>query len=214
MAFPLSPEEQAAQLRKPTGKDTELIAEYMARQNRELYNAVFTAMETTAGNQVLEIGCGEAPLATIIVNAAENISYTGLDYSGDILRLAEKKHLPGSHIRFVQSEIAAMPFAEAQFDVILGVNILYFWQQPQIELTEIRRVLKPGGRLVLGYRPKDKMQAIPFTQFGFHLYTAQELEIMLEIAGFSIVSNRIFNEEPRLIHGELKTMEGAVVVCN
>ena len=214
MAFPLSPEEQAAQLRKPTGKDTELIAEYMARQNRELYNSVFTAMETTAGNQVLEIGCGEAPLATIIVNAAENISYTGLDYSGDILRLAEKKHFPGSHIRFVQSEIAAMPFAEAQFDVILGVNILYFWQQPQIELSEIRRVLKPGGRLVLGYRPKDKMQAIPFTRFGFHLYTAHELEIMLEIAGFSIVSQGIFNEEPRLIHGELKPMEGAVVVCN
>jgi SAM-dependent methyltransferase len=45
-------------------------------------------------------------------------------------------------------------FAEQRFDRVLGVHVVCFWKEPARDLAEVRRVLRPGGLLLLGFRPQ------------------------------------------------------------
>jgi ubiquinone/menaquinone biosynthesis C-methylase UbiE len=106
-----------------------------------------------------------------------------------------------------------MPFSDQTFDVVFGINVLYFWETPEKELSEILRVLKTGGLLMLGYRPKTFMQAIPFTQFGFTLYETTALESLLAKNGFEEISTETTEEPDRIISGKLKPMQHAVTLA-
>ena len=79
-----------------------------------------------------------------------------------------------------------MPFQDASVDGLLSVNTIYFWPDPAAALREIRRVLRPGGRLVLGVRRKAFLLLSPVTWFGFRLYSVRQLEQLLRAAGFAV----------------------------
>lgn len=213
MSIKFTPEDQAAQLRKPGGPEAEAIAAYMAGLNTEMYEATFRHLNMKEGMTVLELGPGEAPLAGRIVDSARNISYTGIDYSPEMVSMAQKHWAQKPGVRLIDGEIAGMPFADGTFDLVFGINVVYFWDKPETELREIRRVMKPGGRLVLGYRPKDKMQAIPFTQFGFNLYNPSDLEKLMADNGFNRFENHVFKENPRFAGGREIPMESCVMSC-
>jgi SAM-dependent methyltransferase len=210
MKLSLTPEQQAAQLRKPSGEDSIAIAAYMAELNMELYNAVFEKLPLQAKMRVLELGPGEAPLAGRILRAAADIHYTGLDYSPEMIKMAQAKwpHLDGFSIH--EGQFSNMPFADDTFDLVFGINVVYFWDNPESELREIKRVMKSGAKLVLGYRPKNKMQVIPFTRFGFNLYDADDLEILLSENGFTQIEHTVFRENPRFVGGKAVPMDSCV----
>jgi len=104
-----------------------------------------------------------------------------------------------------------MPFTDQTFDVCFGINVVYLWENPEKELAEIMRVLKPGGMLMLGYRPKTYMQAIPFTQFGFTLYEISDLEELLSKHGFEKITTQTEEEPDRIIAGKIQPMQHAVI---
>ncbi len=205
-----TPEEQAAQLRKPHGEDARVIAEYMAAQNVKLYGEILKSLNVESGQHILEVGCGEALLAGDIVGRAADVFYTGIDYSPEMIAMAKWRWTNIHAITLLQGEIANMPFSDSSFDVVFGINVVYFWDEPRIELEEIKRVMKSGGQLLLGYRPKEKMKQIPFTALQFNLYDPPELVAILEEAGFEREESFLFDEEPRLISGEWKPMQGCV----
>jgi SAM-dependent methyltransferase len=45
-------------------------------------------------------------------------------------------------------------FTDGRFDGVVAVHVVHFWDEPERDLREIRRVLRPGGRLVLGFVPE------------------------------------------------------------
>jgi hypothetical protein len=59
MLHPFTPEQQAAQLRKPHGEGAEAIAAYMRDLNRALYDHVVKLLSTAKEKQLLELGFGE-----------------------------------------------------------------------------------------------------------------------------------------------------------
>lgn len=214
MSNPFTPEEQAAQLRRPHGPGSDAIAAYMQTQNAALYELTMRHLPLKPGFQVAEIGPGDAPLAGRIVGAAEGIQYTGIDYSPEMTGRAGQHWAADSHrIHFACAEIAAMPLKDQSCDVVFGINVHYFWDHPEKELAEIRRVLKPGGTLILGYRPKNKMQAIPFTRYGFNLYDEVELAALLNSQGFRPETMITEAEPPRLIAGQELPMDRCVIVA-
>ncbi len=54
-----------------------------------------------------------------------------------------------SSVRLVQTSVDRLPFADAAFDVVVSTSVFHYFRRPQDALGEARRVLRPGGRLVI-----------------------------------------------------------------
>ena len=113
---------------------------------------------------------------------------TGVEISDAMIAAATIRW--GQTIEIHRADAAAMPFANGWFDGIMSVNTIYFWKDPAAVLREFRRVLQPGGRLVLGIGMKEMMRWSPVTWFGFRLFSSKEIERMLDAAGFAATIQR------------------------
>jgi ubiquinone/menaquinone biosynthesis C-methylase UbiE len=211
MQHSFTPEQQAAQLRKPHGAGAEAIATYMRDLNRALYEHVVKLLLPANQKQLLELGFGEGIVPEMLHRQHKTIDYTGIDFSEEMVNMATAKNIPGA--RFLLGEVSQMPFDDCSFDICCGINVVYFWEHPEREFAEIIRVLKPGGLMMLGYRPKTYMQAIPFTQFGFTLYETAELENLLVKHGFVKITTETEIEPDRIIAGKIQPMQQAVVLA-
>ena len=107
----------------------------------------------TVGESVLDVGCGTGTLAIAAARrVGETGSVTGVDPSPELLARAGKKarraHMP---VTFETAGGESLPFPDASFDVVL--SSLVFHHLPHAALRssalEMRRVLKPGGRLLV-----------------------------------------------------------------
>jgi SAM-dependent methyltransferase len=85
-----------------------------------------------------------------------------------------------------QGSSASMPFPDNHFDKVFSINVMYFWDTPEEHLSEVHRVLKPGGVFYPVIRTKDSMLIVPFTQYGFVLKEADEWKSILEQSGFNV----------------------------
>ncbi len=100
-----------------------------------------------AGLEVLDIGCGDGLLAAELAAVAARV--TGIDPDAAMLRAAAER-TAGQDIRFVQGRIEALPFPDASFDLVTAVTVLCFVKDEVTAWHEMARVLRPGGRLVIG----------------------------------------------------------------
>lgn len=101
--------------------------------------------------RVLDVGCGTANLLALLGDAGARVdAYAGADLSADMLRVAAGK-LGTSKIRggLAAGSADALPFGEALFDTAVSASTLHDWEDARAGLAEIRRVLGPGGTLLL-----------------------------------------------------------------
>jgi len=97
-----------------------------------------------AGTEALDLACGTGDIAFALAGRGARVM--GLDITHRMLQLARAKPRPG--VAFVTGDMMALPFGDARFDLVTtGYGIR---NVPLLEpaLTEIARVLKPGGRFV------------------------------------------------------------------
>src|SRR5262249_35356058 len=81
----------------------------------------------------------------------------------------------------------ALPYADGEFTKACTVNTIYFWSDPATALGEIRRTLRPGGRLVVTFNPTVTARKLPYTKHGFTLHEPNAVRALLEDAGFHAV---------------------------
>lgn len=124
------------------------------------------AAETVArhiqpGAAVLDLACGPGYLAIALAQLGP-FSITGLDVSDSFLRIAARKaEAAGVPLPLQKGDAAAMPFADASFDALVCRAAFKNFSQPGKALTEMHRVLKPGGfALILDLAPDASPQAI------------------------------------------------------
>ncbi len=101
------------------------------------------------GEMCLDIATGTGDLAILIAERAPGIRVTGLDLSRDMLDVAEAKILRKGlkeRVQIVEGNALSLPFPDQSFDVVTcGFGLRNFPDLPRA-LSEMRRVLKPGGR--------------------------------------------------------------------
>ena len=95
------------------------------------------------GERVLELGCGTGEFTRRVVAAGARL--VALDLSAELLAIARSKGGVGAH--FVRGNAEALPFPDGAFDVVYGCSVLHHLDV-ESALGEVRRVLRPGGRLV------------------------------------------------------------------
>ncbi len=103
------------------------------------------ALPATAGQHVLVSGAGTG---LDLPHLPATHRYTALDFNPDMLARARPR---GAHldVDFILGDSMALPFDDAQFDVVVLHLILAVVPEPQRVLSEAARVLKPGGRILL-----------------------------------------------------------------
>lgn len=110
------------------------------------------ALETIAAPNVLEIGPGPGELAARLARLVPDLRYTGLDVDPAMVVLAgaRAEHLGvADRVRFVVGDVAAMPFEDGSFDLVVSSFSAHHWPDAKAAFAEIRRVLRPGGRAIV-----------------------------------------------------------------
>lgn len=112
------------------------------------------AAELPHGGQVLDVGCGPGRLALALARRS-GLSVTGADVDeGMVTRAranADRTSLVGTArpVRFVVADVAALPFPDASFDLVVSTFSFHHWTDPDVGLIEVHRVLRPRGRAVI-----------------------------------------------------------------
>jgi ubiquinone/menaquinone biosynthesis C-methylase UbiE len=205
----------ASQLRKPEGDDGVKIGKWMNDGNAAMNRDVIRVLNAAKDDKILEIGMGNGFFIGDIVSIDPSIQYTGLDYSETMVTEAKKlnqKWIDAGQVKFIHGNIENIPGPADQYNKIFTVNTIYFWENEIKVLEELKRVLKPGGLLIIAIRPRRLTKDYPFTKFGFRLYEKEDLVALLATAGFSI---QVFeHEEPDFEKdGEKMKMENVVAVA-
>ncbi|WP_260232212.1 MULTISPECIES: class I SAM-dependent methyltransferase [Stenotrophomonas] len=195
----LSHDDLAAQLRHPHGEHALAVADAMNRSNGDLNRAAIALLSVTPGEQVLEIGPGNAAFAPDLLRTPRS-RYVGVDVStamvdaGNAL-LAAHGLQDRADVRL--GDAHALPLDSACTDAALAVNTLYFWDELKFPFAELTRVLRPGGRLCLAFGDAAFMRTLPFTAHGFHLHELADVESALRSAGLTVQAWRTHRETGR-----------------
>ena len=92
---------------------------------------------------MLDVGCGSG--LTLVLAAERGAVPSGLDISPGLLGIARER-LPEAELR--DGDMESLPFGDAAFDAVTGVNAFQFAGDPRRALSEAARVVRPGGRVV------------------------------------------------------------------
>ena len=147
------------------------------------------------GETVLDAGCGTGTLA---IAAKRRVGSTGRVFGIDaspemIARAAKKAGKAGLGIEFRNASIETLPFQDAQIDVVLSTLMLHHLPRQVREngLREIRRVLKPGGRLlVVDFGQSERPQGLIGRIHHGHGHVAPaEVAALLHSAGLNVIQS-------------------------
>jgi ubiquinone/menaquinone biosynthesis C-methylase UbiE len=180
------PEFIARQSRRPSGWLGELVARVMSFETQPANRLAVQELAVQAGEAVLEVGCGHG--RTLARLAEAPCAYAaGIDPSEVMVRLARgrmRRWIDAGRADVVLASSAKIPHPDRRFDAALAVHVVYFWNDPAADLREIHRVLRPGGRVLLGYRPRDEetLAALPASVYA--LRSVAEIESLLGESGF------------------------------
>jgi SAM-dependent methyltransferase len=182
--------------RRLWGTDPRAWAELAESHNRPLFEAVLDAAAVDPGMAVLDVGCGSG--LTLVLAAERGAVPSGVDISPGLLAIARDR-LPRADLR--EADMESLPFGDAAFDAVTGVNAFQFAGDPRQALREAARVTRPGGRVVAslfaapersqGTLAHDAMTAlIPPERAGDHapyaLSAPGNLEASLVSAGLTL----------------------------
>lgn len=107
-----------------------------------------------SGQTVLDVACGTGVVA--VTAARSGAKVRGLDLSPVLLgRARENATLAGVEIEFLEGDVERLPYPDAAFDVVLSQFGHMFAPRPDIAISEMLRVLKPGGRIAFSTWPPE-----------------------------------------------------------
>lgn len=146
------PESDAVPAHPSAINDYDRIAEgYTAENETSLVNAYYerpAMLELAgdvAGRRILDAGCGSGPLFSALRDRGAIV--TGIDASAGILDLARRRLGAAADLR-VADLANPLPFPDAAFDDVIASLVLHYLEDWGPTLAELRRVLRPGGRLL------------------------------------------------------------------
>lgn len=197
-------EQIAAQLRKPHGSAAIEVAEFMNKGNVLLNRNTINEIEIKPNCHVLELGMGNGKFIPELFGKLPDMRYTGCDYSEEMVRAAteiNQSYVTRKSASFICCDAENIPLEDDAVDVIFTVNTIYFWKDVDAVLTEFKRLLKPGGQLLIGLRPKQLMKNYAFVPYGFNLFSSEDVEGHLAGHNFKEIFS-ITKDEPDFVTKE------------
>jgi len=152
-----------------------------------------TWAEISPQDTVLDVACGTGEFERLLLSENPSQQVTGVDISSEMLAIAQNKCSAYPQISFYTASASALPFASNSFDVIVSASAFHFFDHPDTALQEMKRVLKPSGKLILLDWCRDYLSCKIFDiilrlfdQAYKGCYNQDELHSLLESAGFMV----------------------------
>jgi ubiquinone/menaquinone biosynthesis C-methylase UbiE len=140
----------------PRGLLGRLAGWEMAHGKERLNRAVLHLLAPGPDDRILEVGFGPGATLAYLSSALPGARLAGADPSQVMHAQASRR--VHADLRLAAAE--QLPFADAEFDRALTLNSFAHWSRPRDGLAELRRVLRAGGRLVVGLRGPDALEAL------------------------------------------------------
>lgn len=141
----------------PSGALGWLVGHVMAIKNRGRGEWAVSLLELQPADRVLEIGFGPGVDVRRVQRLVPDGLVAGVDPSQEMLRQARRRNADGrARVDLRMGTAAALPFVDGNFDKVFSGNSVQFWPELEAGLVEVRRVLRPGGRVVISIQPRSK----------------------------------------------------------
>jgi len=190
----------AAQLGHPRGLPGRVIGRRLNRANRPAVIVALDALEIPPAAVLADLGFGGGVgLELLLRRLRLDGQVHGVDRSATMLAAAARRfrrEISLGQLALHQALIERLPLATASLDGAILLNTLYFITDLAGALNECARVIKPGGRLVIGLGDPDAMAREPLTAHGFQVRPISEVTSALHDAGLEVHQHR------RLVGGE------------
>ena len=195
-------EKIAEQSRKPTGRFGTFFARLMNIGHSHVTQWGLSHVSINKDNTILDIGCGGGKTVNTLAKTATEGKIYGIDYSEVSVAVASsinKKLIDTGRVEILHASVGSLPFPDDSFDLVTAVESYYFWPDLISNLKEIRRVLKPGGSVILTnacYRDErfEKRNA-NLARMGITYHLPEEFREFLRDAGYSSIQIDVFENK-------------------
>ncbi len=164
-------------------------AQALARRFIAAWQLPIDWLDVPQGGVALDVGAGPGSITATLGHAAGPDGLAlGVDVSEPMLARAVRA-AAGPQVGFLRADAQRLPFRDQSFDVAVSIAVFQLIPDPAAALSEIARVLKPGGRLAVMIPtlrpPVDVWRALPTG--GAHVFGEDEVGDLVESHGFTSV---------------------------
>lgn len=186
---------------RPQGFWGKLMLLKMNHGHARLIRWALSQVEIGPDDRVLDIGCGGGRALKEMAARLEEGSATGVDHAPDAVAASLKKNkkaVKTGRVRVLEASVSKLPFRGESFTLATAFETVYFWPNLPGDFVEARRVLRPGGELLIGCemykgQPGEERFRPVVEQLDMHVFYPQELIELLRQAGF--IDIRLYLEE-------------------
>lgn len=191
-----------AQYRRPTGHPGRLIARLMNKDHAQLTLWGIRMVKIASDHVILDVGCGGGKTVNLLAQRATRGKVFGIDYSTDMVEYSKKvnkKLIAQDRVQIAEESVEKMSFPNDIFDLVTAVETYYFWPNFKEAIKEMKRVLKPGGKLLLvNELVQDGIHDVEYEKMiretHVHLIPLEEIQNTMRALGFSDIQVSVKNE--------------------
>lgn len=144
---------------------------------------------------ILDVGCGGGRTIQKLAAIATQGKVFGVDYARGSVALSRLKNsqlIKAGRVEIREAPVSKLPFLDDKFDLVTAVETQYYWPDLSKDLQEIRRVLKPGGTLIViaeAYKggKRDVLQRPAMSILGASYLSVDEQRELFTTAGYTEV---------------------------
>lgn len=147
----------ARQFGKPEGRLGRLVGYVMAYKNRKRSKWVLSLLHLEPVDRVIEVGFGSGRDLQRVAGIASEGLTAGVDHSEVMVRMARTKSMDailGGRADIRQADSGKLPFRDEEFTKAYSINSVQFWPDRRAALSELKRVLRPGGLIAIALEPR------------------------------------------------------------
>jgi arsenite methyltransferase len=185
----------------PSGLLGRIIGRAMVKDTAAANDRVLAVLDLDEATTVLEIGFGQGRTAALLVEHGHRVF--GVEVSDTMVNQAtarNRRACRDGRVELVRGDGRVVPFDDDAADAAFTAHTIYFMPEPQITLTDVARVLRPGGRFVIACRVGDDEMPAWMDPSIYRIPTVSEIEMMLRTAGFGSVTHHPSDEASHLTH--------------
>ena len=180
----------------PSGLLGRIIGRAMVKDTADANDRAITKLNLTEPRTILDVGFGQGRTTAILVRASHHV--IGVDSSPTMVAQATARNrtacLDGRAI-LRHGDGITIPFPDSSADAAITVHTIYFMTDPTATITDIARVLRPGGTLVIACRTSEANAPGWMDPTIYRIPSANQITTMLRAAGFDIIEH-----EPATTH--------------